>query len=262
MIGTIEYYNQLITDWFRAYYADGVFLLLAILAFVYLFVNCKELRYKILLPIFGILFLLVNPILYMYVFSRVIYWRLLWMLPSALLISAAVIALLKQLKKNWMKWGILAIATAFIISQGQYMFAYGVFFPRSNWEKLAQETIDVCDIMLEYDETPKALVHSPINTEVRQYAPEVELFYGREATGYIRERTVEAAMLSFMMDCQSYADMLSMIKNMGGEFVVVQNFTEISEDILETYGFVEVRRTAGHIVYCSEELAHVSENNE
>lgn len=252
MIEVIDYYNQVIADWIKAYYADGAFLLLAIAAFIYLYVNCKELRYKFLLPVFLMLFIAVNPVLYTYIFRRIIYWRLLWMLPTAILIAATVVVLLKRCNKLWMKWGLLLITTAFIVLQGEYVFAYGVFAPRSNWEKLSQETIDVCDIMLELDETPRAVVHSDIISEIRQYSPMVELMYGREVDGrYLRDASMVGLLVNRALNQQipDYDHALWRTLTEGYSFFVTQTAYPISDDLLSKYGYQELCRTRGHIVY-------------
>lgn len=252
MVTEIELMNQTIAEWIQDYYADGFFFLLAIGAFVYLYVTCKDLRYKFLLPIFLMIFIVVNPILYKYVFSRIIYWRLLWMLPNTILIAVAVVVFLKKQTKLWMKWGILAVAVAFIISQGQYMFSDGVFSPRSNWEKLSQETIDVCDIMLELDESPRALIHSRINNEVRQYNAEIELMYGRETEGYIRENYEPESWVYWNLKQfnGNYEYALMMSQELGYNFFVVEIEVPIeNETLLKKYGYYETGRTTNHIVY-------------
>lgn len=240
-----------------AYYADGTFLLLAIAAFVYLYVTCEDLRYKFLLPIFLMLIITVNPILYKFIFIKIVYWRLFWMLPTTVLIAAAVVMLLKRQTKVWMKWGILAVAAAFIISQGQYMFSYGVFFPRSNWEKLSQETIDVCDIMLELDESPRALVHSRIYNEVRQYNAEIELMYGRETEGYIRENYEPESWVYWNLKQfdGNYEYSLMMSQQLGYNFFVVAIEVPIeNETLLKKYGYNEIGRTTNHIVYYNSNI--------
>lgn len=251
MIEVIEYYNQVISEWARAYYANGFFLLLAIVAFIYLYVSCKELRYKFLLPIFIMLFITVNPILYTYVFRRIIYWRLFWMLPTAILIATAVIVFLKQIKAVWMKLGLLLVVTASIISQGQYMFSYGVFFQRSNWEKVSQETIDVCDIILKLDEKPKVVVNGAINTEMRQYAPQIILLYGRDTTGYIRNpgETARAVYESYLSSPIDYENIFEQARNHGYNFVVTNIGEPVDEEILEKYEYQEVGRTSQYIIY-------------
>lgn len=258
MVTEIELINQTIAEWIQDYYADGFFFLLAIGAFVYLYVTCKDLRYKFLLPIFLMIFIAVNPILYKYIFSRIIYWRLLWMLPNAILIAAAVVVFLKKQTKVWVKWGLLAVAAAFIISQGQYMFSDGVFSPRSNWEKLSQETIDVCDIILEIDDTPRIIAPLELSTEIRQYAPEIYMLYGRNMTNvYIRGMTYEEQEVSFnalKIMPPHYGYVFYMISGLDINFAVVESYKEVPIEILQLYGYEEIARTNSHIIYYNREM--------
>lgn len=254
MVTEIENFNQIISDWIQAYYADGLFLLLAIGAFVYLYVTCKDLRYKFLLPIFVMVFIAVNPILYKYIFSRIIYWRLLWMLPNVILIAAAVVVFLKKQTKVWMKWGVFAVAAVVIMSQGQYVFSYGVFFPRSNWEKVSQETIDVCDIMLERNSNPKVIVPVWLSTEIRQYAPEISMLYGRDVTGdHIRKATSEGFDVYhnlFVETNYNYTFMKAV--ELEVDFVVDYIDSDVEEYILENYNYKEIYRGLEYIVYGKE----------
>ena len=142
------------------------------------------------------------------------------------------------------------------MSQGQYVFSYGVFFPRSNWEKVSQETIDVCDTILELDESPRAIIHSDINTEIRQYAPEIELMYGRDSKWYIRgigqsEYDMYYQIEKEPLDCR-YVLWRARQENIN--FIVVEVDKEMQNSICNTFGYKEVARTLNHIVYCDKEL--------
>lgn len=258
MIEVIEYYNQVISDWIRAYYADGTFLLLAIMAFIYLYVSCKELRYKFLLPLFVMLFITVNPILHMYIFRRIVYWRMLWMLPTTVLIGTAVVVLLKLINKICLKWALLLIFVAFVVSQGKYMFANGVFSPRNNWEKVSQETIDVCDIMLNLDDEIKAVVPTEeLLSEMRQYAPDISLIYGRNAVGFIRYMEWYYKDLYTSINNAEYEYVLLTAINNEVNVVVVPSDKEIEIGFLNKYKYEEVGRTARYIVYYNEEIEDV-----
>lgn len=255
-LAEIEAYNQVIDAWIKAYYANGFFLIVAIASFIYIYINSESLRKKMLLPIFVMMLLSVNPILYKYVYSRIIYWRLIWMLPNVILTATAFVIWLKKQNKAWVKWATLCIFFAFVITSGSNVFVNGNFERRSNWEKLSQETIDVSDIILEYDESPKALVHSYIYTEVRQYAPEIKLLYGRDVDGYIAylENSIRGVEIAADYDSPNYDYVLSHTKEWEVNFVVVRIDREVEKIYLDKYGYEEVGRTLGHIIYYNKEI--------
>ena len=65
--------SAMIDIYFCEYYGDRVFFVVTVICFAYLFVFCKELRFKFLLPIVVILLVIVNPIAYYYVFSKILF---------------------------------------------------------------------------------------------------------------------------------------------------------------------------------------------
>lgn len=255
MVELIEQYNELILDWICKYYLNGIYLLLAIVAFVYLYLSCKELRYKFLLPIFVILLIVVNPILYMYVFRRIIYWRLFWLLPTTILIATAIVILLKQINRGLVRLGVLLIVV-FVISRGPCIFSEEVFGYIENWEKVSQETIDICDYLLSVDDTPRAIMPADVFSEVRQYAPEISMMYGRNAHGYITDILGEYMEVYQQIELENpnYDTVLYWATHFKCNFVVIDQNKEIAMEYLEKYGYKELECVAGYIVYYNEFL--------
>lgn len=255
-IELIESANTAIHLYFCDYYGDRVFFIITAIAFVYLFVTCEELRYKFLLPIALMLVVIMNPILYHFVLSKVIYWRVFWMIPNVAIMAAAIIVLLNRQKRIWLKWCMLALVTVFVFCCGDNVFQNQVFTERQNWEKLYQDTIDVCDIMLEIDDTPRALVHSGIFTEIRQYAPEIELMYGRDAHFYIKtiQNPAYAVYCALSQEPKMYDYALEIAKTYGYNFIVIEASAPIAEELLVQFGYKEVEITREHIIYYNEEI--------
>ena len=257
MIAELKYYSLPILNWIKAYYGNEkwLFLILALIAFVYLFITRKNIRYNFLTPIGIMMLVALNPILYKYIFIKIIYWRLLWMFPSAILIALATVELLKQVKKTWMKWGFIALFAMFIFIYGEDVFKVGGFIPTSNWEKLSQETIDVCDIMLALEETPRAVVHSGIstgmNTEVRQYAPQISLMYGREVTIHIRNphEPEFSVYKEIKAENPNWEYVLEIATEYEYDFFVLPINLEVDEELLSKYGYEEAGRTKEHVIY-------------
>jgi len=179
------------------------------------------------------------------------------MFPGALLIATMVIILIKNLSKDWIKWSLLAVAIVFIMTQGQNVFEYAKFEPRSNWEKVSQETIDVCDIILAIDDTPRVVVNGNINTEIRQYAPQMILLYGRDVEGeYIRyprwpAHTVRESYLQTPID---YMNVFGQAFYYGYDFVVTEVVEPVNEEVLAIYDYKEVGRTFSYVIYNNPEV--------
>ena len=180
------------------------------------------------------------------------------MLPGAILTAMAVVMLLKKIKKVWLKYALLLCAAAFIIVVGENVFSHGGFEERRNWEKLSEETINVCDILLEYDASPKAVIHSEICAEVRQYAPEIEMMYGREAfmPGYIRNvgEMEDSVYTSLEEEPADYDYALRTAAEYGYNFFVISAQTPVPDECLNDYGYEELGRTEEHIIYYNSEM--------
>ena len=259
MIEEIERYNELIDFWLGIQYEHdrGLFLLLTIIAFVYLFMRRDKLRIKFLLPVSMIMFIVFSPILYKYVFSKIVYWRLFWMLPGAILMAAAIVELLKSMSKTWIKWSLLVVTILIIATQGQNTFYYAGFEQLSNWEKISQEAIDVSTIMLELDESPRAVVDSEIVTEIRQYEPRIELMFGREVFGgYIKEPSQTSAYVRYLLDQnpKEYYFALDQCRYYGYNFFVVKRSHPIVEQVSDFFGYYKVGETEEHIIYFNSEI--------
>ncbi len=257
---SIGYFIQKTIYWLQNYFGEGtgIFLLLTVAALTFLYITYKKLRFKFLWPIIIMMMVILNPVLYKYVFSRIIYWRLFWLVPYSLLIAMAIVILKQKIKHPWLKWGTVLVTIVLIMTLGKNVFEHGGFSERSNWEKLSQETIDVCDMMLALDQTPRAVVHSSINTEVRQYAPEISLMYGREASmpGYIRgaQKAVYPVYLGLKETPPDFEFALKTALEMGFNFFVVSIDMPVDEEWSLEYGYEEIGRTEKHIVYYNDSI--------
>lgn len=244
-------------NWFQAYYADGFFLILAILSYIYLFIASKNLRIRFLLPIAMIVFSIINPILYILLLKETVYWRLFWMVPDAIIIACAVTSLIKQCKWDWLKLLLLAAMTVLVVGKGTNAFVHGNFTKVQNWMKLSQATIEVCDTIQEIETNPKVLLPQGLYSEVRQYAPEIEMMYGRNADGYIYWCPPECTLTVWQMR-QREPDFDFIFRQAGlslCDFVVLEDTRVVDPVIPQTYQYEEVARISGYIIYYNLNIA-------
>lgn len=239
------------------YYGDGTYLMLSILAIECLYIARKDLRYKFLVPICVIMLIAWNPILYKYVFRRIRYWRLMWMIPTTILIAAALVVILKKTKKTWTKWAFVIIVAMFIATNDVNVFLNNDFYARQNWEKIPQKYIDVADVLLEIDDTPKVILPYIMTEHIRQYAPEISMLYGRNGKNqYIRLETNELLSVRYAMESQTpdYNYILTKAVEKEVNVIVVEIKKEIDEMILDAYGYKQIVATQNYIVYYNEEI--------
>lgn len=240
-------------NWFQAYFADGFFLILAIPSYIYLFITSKNVRVRLLLPIAMVVFCLINPLLYKLVLEKTIYWRLFWMIPDAIIIAIAVTSLIKRCNSDWLKLVILGGMTVLIMAKGTNAFVYGNFTKVQNWVKLAGSTVTVCDTIREIETSPKVLFPRSLYCEVRQYAPEIEMMYGRNGDGYIYWCPPECLLTIWQMENRepNFAFIFKQAGLSDCDFVVLEEAKAVVVDsgILEQYQYTEVARTSGYVIY-------------
>lgn len=255
----VEAINQ-IKQWYQLYYGDGIFLVMAIVSYLYMFVHCKEIRVKFLYPIALIVFCIINPVLYKILFSGIIYWRLFWMIPDAIIIAAAVTGFVKNCSRNWEKMFVLAVVMVLILVKGTNVFLHGNFTKVQNWEKVSEATESVCDILLEQDDNPKGIFPSTLYCEVRQYAPEISMMYGRNAEGYIfyydENKDAEYWDTCWQMEAESpdFDLIFSSAQMYGYNFVVVLEFKAADEAVANQYSYRELARTSGYVIYYNDQI--------
>lgn len=242
--------------WFDLYYGDGIFFIFAVISYLYLWIDCKDARRKFLYPIAFIIFCIMNPVLYLFAFSKVVYWRLFWMIPDAIIISYAITSLVRKCKKKLGKICILCASCILIISSGKNVFVYGGFEKVQNWQKLPNSVIDISDTILDIDKGAKVIFPSSLYCDIRQYAPEISMLYGRNAEGFV---FWDDWLVVHVYECLNVADpdynyILGIAVNMLCNFIVVEENKPISEDVLVIHGYKECTREYGYIIYYNEAI--------
>ena len=89
-----------ITYYFDCFYGNGRYLALLLAAVAGLFILSKKDR-KLIYPILILILVIANPVLYRYVFNKLVFWRLFWMIPEVLIIALAATRMIMTLEKKW-----------------------------------------------------------------------------------------------------------------------------------------------------------------
>ncbi|MGN0251033.1 MAG: hypothetical protein ACI4EH_06705 [Oliverpabstia sp.] len=247
----MSYAIETIQKWFEIYYADGFYLTLAIFAFIYLFVHFPELRAKFLIPMGLVVVVVLNPVMYQLILRKVVYWRLFWMFPTAILIGLAVIKMIQYCDNNIMKVGITLLFCGLVLLKGTNTFQHGGFTIVQTLEKLPKEVQAVCNELLAKEEEPRCIMPQTLFCDVRQYSGDINMMYGRNAHGYIAympdmENRVYEQMESETPD---YEFVLQKASEGDYTYVVTYENRPIAKKILNTYGYEEMCLCEGYIIY-------------
>ena len=243
-----------ILEYIKDYYRGSILLLLTICAVVILLLMEKELRRALIYPLILIVLVIVNPLLYHFVFRRIIYWRLFWMVPNGLLIATAVTKLLERKKCRIIGVIVLALVCLLVVCKGNNVYKSGVLTGKQNDHKIPQNTKAVCEALFKYDPKPNCIMPIELAVEAREYSGEIMNLYGRNYYAeYITEiegfdKRIADEMIAEQPD---YEYVLFYAKEKGRQFVITREKSPIEAQLQERYGYWYRENVNGyHIYYC------------
>lgn len=248
---------KIMIDWFKDYYADCIYLVFSIISAVYLINKNKKSYIKIVLPSALLYVLIFNPFLYRYVFSKIIYWRLFWMIPSSLFIILAVGEILRKSDKIRDKMLICIAVISLSVVLGTNVFEGAKRGEENNIYRLSKETVDIGSTMLEYDKNPRCIVSSGLISSIRLYSGDIEPMYGRNAQGYINRASDEVKTMYNVMESEApdYDYVLTKARLLNYNFVVNVDTKPISESTLSIYGYEWIKSIDGYNIYYNEDIS-------
>ena len=158
-------------------------LILSSAAAVYLFIARKETRRRILYPLLVLVPVIVNPVLYHYVYRDMRFWRFFWVAPQSVLVALAFIDLTARFRKGWVKCLCLLALSGIVALCGSNIFLYGEYHPTENPYKISQRTIDICDRILADDPHPLCIFDTIVHYDARQYNGNIRQAWSKNGNG-------------------------------------------------------------------------------
>lgn len=247
---------DIIVYWFKDYYADGMYILFAFLACVYLVIIDGSRYLKLIIPSIAIVTVIFNPWLYKYIFYKLIFWRLFWMIPCVLFIALASVELIGRIEKLWKKI-VFCIGVILLFSVlGNDVFKGASRGDTRNIYGLSEATIDVADVMLQYDDSPRCILSRELISQIRLYNGNIEPMYGRNAEGYINYADDSVKAMYSVMESESpdYTYVLTRALHWGYSFVVNTDSRPIDEALAKRYGYELIATTDGYNVYYNSRI--------
>lgn len=244
-----------ILSFFKLYNGTSIYWLLFILGLIYLFFVEKKLRKPLVYPLILVVIVLTNPILYKFAWSKFIgntYWRMFWGIPDIFIasfcftdIGRKISGKLDENKKEIIKLGIAVIGAVVVIVFGKYMYTSDNFGPVENNYKLPQETVNVAEALLKYDEHPKAVVPEELYNYIRQYSTNIELLFGRDTDGYISEVSNSQGYIAKKAMSEAGFDvskLCSSVRDSGFKFIVLPLDNDHYDAQIYDYGFTFIEQ--------------------
>lgn len=239
--------------WISRYAGEsGVFLYIALAAGIYLLLFSKQVRIKIMMPIVLMAMVVLNPILYQILFSKIIYWRFFWILQDVVLIGLALTDLCGRFKQGWIRCLCLLLCSGGIVLLGTNVFRpeQGRFIDADSPYKVDPETREVCEVILADNPHPTLIISNWLFSETRQYSGDIIQLFGRDGDGYIYEMdpAVRAFEREFRFGNMSWEEVF--------QYAMEHNFTHVCfydryqiDDIAEQYGYECLAVVGPRIIY-------------
>lgn len=185
----IEGLNTIKTT-FLEYKGTGAYIVLYIIALVYIFLKEENKKIKLffigLTACIGIITL--NPIFSAIVepfFPVSVYWRMYWMFPLGITISYVITKIIMSRKGNAEQiiLGIIAVVT--IVLSGKLIYNKENYVAVNNLYKVPNEAYEIATaIMQDNTRTKKVMPTTDLVSYIRQVNPEIVLMYAREPKSY------------------------------------------------------------------------------
>ena len=238
-------------EWGAKYVGGGAFFGMALISCVFLYITSQKDRKRIVYPILTSIVLAMNPISISLLFSDMSYWRFLWMIPDGLLIALFFVKMIKVCRAKRELTAAFVSFMLIIMIAGNYVYGAAKFTKAKTPDKLDRGVKAVCDVMLELDDHPRAIMRDKYLCEARQYSGDIKLYYGRNIHWYITYHDWEHEYYYKMLESRTpnYDKLLSLSIDEDLNFIVTYADKSIPENILEEYGFREITEKDNSIIY-------------
>lgn len=241
-----------IIELLKIYYSGNEILVyVSLVSLLYLLIFEKEVRNKLVLPLLFIAFVVLNPYLYLKVFSKTYaYWRMFWIFSLHLVMGIGFICIMKRLKYVALQTAMFIFACLLIVENGTYVFTTNLFEKTVSLEKLPYGVVEICEKMLEIEDEPVCVSDRRFSLFSRQYSAKIKQPWGRNATGFISSIGDSAKEYFELFHVHGeYNMVLEWAKEKKYHFLVIEEEKEIDPVILEKYSFVEIMNVGEFRLY-------------
>lgn len=243
-----------IQNYIQQYVNHSPVLYMYIAGLIFLCFRGKDKRRMIVYPSLLLVIVILNPVLYGYVWIKLIeyaFWRMLWMIPVLPVIGCAVVELAGIAKKDWVMYVVTVIFIGIVFFKCDNIYRQdGVFVKAENSYKLPQASVDIAHFIMENNDSLTALAPSGLYCYLRQYDGDINLVFGRDADTYILPITDEETL-----------ELVRLVKENGGDAarlaeLAVKKDVDIiilpvdnSFESLDSYGYAILNTMHGYYIY-------------
>ncbi len=247
---------------FKLYFGNPVQALLLIASALYIAIAEKNLRKKIILGILPLVvlagFLLpVTKILYVAAFDdgSDTYYRLLWLIPSYVVIGYAVCRLVFGIGSRLWQRITLVAAMALICLSGSLVYLNQYMSVAENFYHIPQNVIDICDEITpsEDEKRVRAAFPSELVHFVRQYDTDILMPYGREMLATQWDYYNEVYEVMEKPEVINANELLEATRKTGCSYIILAKDRKVDGDLVDL-GLVVVRSVDKYVIYADPEV--------
>ena len=179
--------------------------------------------------------------------EELVYWRMLWLLPTTVVTGYAAGLLYGKMKKKIWQVNIVLLMCLLVIGTGTCIYGWGDYTFVTNPYKIPQDVIDACDLILENseEEQPLAAGDYDFSCYSRLYSADILQPYGRYSTPW---PTVNELQAEYMKGSGADAGIvIEKSQALGVEYLVFDKYT--SADVFEQNGYQKIGETDRYAVY-------------
>lgn len=254
---------------FALYFGHSNILYIYLISLIVLCLCGKDKRKIIVYPSLLLIFVIGNPILYKYIWTKLIggtYWRMLWMIPVVATIGCALISAIDKINnridnslcKNITKIASVIILFAIIVGTNKNVYKRDNFFPVNNMYKVPDSTVIVCKTLIEAEAggEVKVIMPASIYCYARQYDYRIHQMYGRDVEHYMayyllteEKKKVASEMLSGNPDMSFVTEVA---KRDGYKYIVCEKSSTVDNIDMESHGYKLYRQLDDYLIYCAD----------
>lgn len=173
--------------------------------------------------------------------GKSVYWRVLWILPTALVIALAGTELIKERKSRAVQFCLVVLFAAAIGISGKSVWQAGNYQEVNNNQKVPDEVAQICEIVREDagDKEVRFASDDFVASYARVYDPSFLMPYGRAGRGARMEKSIMLYQ-EMISPSPDYKKIGKLARARRCNYIAVQITEESQKEILAYCGYQEV----------------------
>lgn len=252
---------EIVLSMYDSYNGTGMQMALFFACLIYLFVQKKEKEKRFLFLGYALLFFIVcffpvtARIIMRVCIGEEVYWRMFWLLPSAIVTAYTAVQILMQMEGKAKRLLLFALLLAVIALTGTNVYNDTVFERKQNWYKLPQDAVDICDLIRQDAdangiERKKLITVNDLVTHIRQYDATIQMPYNIESIRGKRAETGNAEEIFRIMSRpeKDWASLAWYAAMEGCNYLAIPTEDGVAETLF-SLGYQEISANAAYHVY-------------